>query len=246
MQTKAEFFSRRGRNGVRLAGLALAAVLLAACTLGAGRKSGPPASAAAAVQPTPPVVAVEPTPPAYSAASPAPAAAPKAPAAGETVLRMLAYFDRIRTMSSSELGQEAARLGAIQAPAEQMQLALVLGQSRQTAEVIRSQDLLTRLLANASADAQALHPLARLLAARLGEQRRFEDLLDKQSQLARDLQRRRLIERAHESAATFSRHGVQINFASGDCPVQVERLGSGGVEDAETCKDRLWSEAKRP
>ena len=190
MQTKAEFFSRRGRNGVRLAGLALAAVLLAACTLGAGRKSGPPASAAAAVQPTPPVVAVEPTPPAYSAASPAPAAAPKAPAAGETVVRMLAYADRVRAMSSGELSQEAARLSPVQSPAEQMRLALVLSQSRQTAEVIRSQELLTRLLANASAEAEPLHPLARLLAARLGEQRRFEDLLDRQSQLARDLQRR--------------------------------------------------------
>lgn len=190
MQTKAEFFSRRGRNGVRLAGLALAAVLLAACTLGAERKSGPPAAAAAAVQPTPPVVAVEPTPPAYSAASPAPAAAPKAPAAGETVVRMLAYADRVRAMSSGELSQEAARLSPVQSPAEQMRLALVLSQSRQTAEVIRSQELLTRLLANASAEAEPLHPLARLLAARLGEQRRFEDLLDRQSQLARDLQRR--------------------------------------------------------
>lgn len=190
MQTKAEFSLHCHRNGVRLPGLALAAVLLAACTVGAERKSGPPVAAAAVVQPVPPVAAVEPTPPAHSAASPAPAAAAKAPAAGEIVFRMLAYFDRIRTMSSGELSQEAARLGAVQAPAEQIQLALVLGQSRQTAEVIRSQDLLTRLLANASADAQALHPLARLLAARLGEQRRFEDLLDKQSQLARDLQRR--------------------------------------------------------
>ena len=188
MQTKAEFFSRCGRNGVRLAGLALGAVLLAACTPSAGRKSGLPATAA--VQPTLPVAAVEPTPPAYSAASPAPAPAPKAPAAGETVVRMLAYADRVRAMSSGELNQEAARLSPVQSPTEQMRLALVLSQSRQTAEVIRSQELLTRLLANVSAEAEPLHPLARLLAARLGEQRRFEDLLDRHSQLARDLQRR--------------------------------------------------------
>ena len=186
MQTKAEFFSRRHGKRPLTVGMALAAALLAACTLGAVPKNGPPP---AAVQP-PPVAAVEPAPPASSATLPAPAAVPRAPAAGETVLRMLAYADRIRAMSSGELSQETARLGAVQSPAEQMQLALVLSQSRQTAEVIRSQDLLTRLLANASAEAQALHPLARLLAARLGEQRRFEDLLDKQSQLARDLQRR--------------------------------------------------------
>lgn len=186
MQTKAEFFLRCGPNSVRLPGLALAAALLTACTLGAGPKS-----------PAPPVpAAVQPSPTADTAAVPvpapvsAPAAAPQAPAAGESVLRALAYADRVRAMSPGELSQEAARLGAIQAPAEQMQLALVLSQSRQTAEVIRSQELLTRLLAHASAEAQPLHPLARLLAARLGEQRRFEDLADRQSQLARDLQRR--------------------------------------------------------
>ena len=176
MQTKAELFSRRYRKRLLTPGMALATALLAACTLGAVPKNGP---LPAAVQP-PPVAAVE----------AAPAAVPRAPAAGETVLRMLAYADRVRTMSNGELSQEAGRLGAVQSPAEQMQLALVLSLSRQTAEVIRSQDLLTRLLANASPDAQALHPLARLLATRLGEQRRFEDLLDKQSQLARDLQRR--------------------------------------------------------
>ena len=115
---------------------------------------------------------------------------PAAPPASEAVQKALAYSDRIRTLSGAELSQQAARLGAVQSPAEQMQLALVLSYSRQTAEVIRSQDLLTRLLANMSAEAQALHPLARLLAARLGEQRRYDDLLDRQSQLARDLQRR--------------------------------------------------------
>ena len=184
MQTKAEFFLRQSCKRLLAPGMALAAALLAACTLGAVPKSGLPPTA---VQP---VAAVEPALPANNAALPAPAAVPRAPTAGETVLRMLAYADRIRAMSNAELSQEAGRLGAVQSPAEQMQLALVLSLSRQTAEVIRSQELLTRLLANQGADAQALHPLARLLAARLGEQRRFEDLLDKQSQLARDLQRR--------------------------------------------------------
>ena len=191
MQTKVEFFSRRQR--IRLLGpsMALAAALLAACTLG-GPKSGPPAPAPVARQPAPPAK------PALTATGDnnnvnqiaPPAATSTATPAGEAVLKALAYADRARAMSNDELSQEAARLGAVQSPAEQMQLALVLSQSRQTAEVIRSQDLLTRLLANMSAEAQALHPLARLLAARLGEQRRFEDLLDRQSQLARDLQRR--------------------------------------------------------
>ena len=184
MQTKVEFFSPQSRKRLLAPGMALAAALLAACAVNPGPKTD------AAARPAPPADSAVTSNNGAATTTPAPPAAPQLPPAGETVLRMLAYGDRVRAMSSGELSQETARLGAVQSPAEQMQLALVLSQSRQTAEVIRSQELLTRLLANASAEAQALHPLARLLAARLGEQRRFEDLLDKQSQLARDLQRR--------------------------------------------------------
>jgi len=103
---------------------------------------------------------------------------------------MLAYADRVRAMSAAELGQEVTRLNHAIAPADQLQLALVLSQLRQTPELVRAQDMLTRLLANAAPEAQALHPLARLLAARYGEQRRLEDLLDKQNQQTREVQRR--------------------------------------------------------
>ena len=194
--TKVEFFSRRHRN--RLLGPSMA-LLTAACTLGAGPKSSPPPAAPVALQPAPPASPAltrsgddqNNADSSNNGGKAAPAAATSAaPPAGDAVLKALAYSDRVRAMSNGELSQQAARLGGVPSPADQMQLALVLSQSRQTAEVIRSQDLLTRLLANMSAEAQALHPLARLLAARLGEQRRFEDLLDRQSQLARDLQRR--------------------------------------------------------
>jgi len=93
-------------------------------------------------------------------------------------------------MSGTELNQEVARLGNPYVPASQLQLALVLAQLRQTPELIRAQELLTRLLANPDAEAQALHPLARLLASRYGEQRRLEDLVEKQNQQTRDVQRR--------------------------------------------------------
>ena len=105
-------------------------------------------------------------------------------------MQLLAYADRVRAMNGAELNQEATRLSHPTLPAEQLQLALVLSQLRQTPELIRAQELLTRLLANAEPDAQALHPLARLLAARYGEQRRLEDLLDKQTQQTREVQRR--------------------------------------------------------
>ena len=103
---------------------------------------------------------------------------------------MLAFFDRIRNQSTAELNQEVARLGNPHVPASQLQLALALGQLRQAPELVRAQELLTRLLANPDAEAQLLHPLARLLAARFGEQRRLEDLLDKQTQQTREVQRR--------------------------------------------------------
>ena len=181
-----EFFARWGRTGLATSAVALAAALLAACTLG------------------PPPQAPQPTAPAApaSVASGATASgnganAGVAPSAGTApapenaqAVRVLAYADRVRAMSGTELNQEVTRLGNAYIPANQLQLALVLAQLRQTPELIRAQELLTRLLANPDAEAQALHPLARLLASRYGEQRRLEDLLEKQNQQTRDVQRR--------------------------------------------------------
>lgn len=109
---------------------------------------------------------------------------------------MLAYADRIRLMPAAELGQEAARLGEASAPADQLRLSLVLSQLRQLPDLVRAQELLARVLSNAGAEAQALHPLARLLASRYGEQRRLEEQLEKQNQQVRDVQRR--LEQTHE------------------------------------------------
>ncbi|WP_029527580.1 hypothetical protein [Polaromonas glacialis] len=182
MFTRAEIFSCFGRTGWRLPGATLAAALLAACSL------VPPPQG---VQPAAPAPAA----PASSAAANGNAAAPSAPGTApaperDALVRVLAYADRVRSMSNAELNQEVARLGNPYIPASQLQLAIVLGQLRQTPELIRAQEVLTRLLANPDAEAQALHPLARLLATRYGEQRRIEDLLEKQNQQTREVQRR--------------------------------------------------------
>lgn len=184
MFTRAEFFARFGWTSLRLPGAVLAATLLAACSL-----SAPPQSIQSA--------APAPAAPASSNAANGNAAAPSTPSAGtapaperDALVRVLAYADRVRSMSNAELNQEVARLGNPYIPASQLQLAIVLSQQRQTPELIRAQELLTRLLANPDAEAQALHPLARLLAARFGEQRRIEDLLEKQNQQTREVQRR--------------------------------------------------------
>jgi hypothetical protein len=181
--------ARLCRSGLRAALAALTAALLAGCSLlpaGKGEASAEkriPAPAAA---------------PAQGAAAKLPPAPPPVtpvtltvPAANDALTSMLSYAERVRQMSVAELGQEAARLGADQSgPTNQLQLALVLSQLRQLPDLMRAQELLARVLGNSDAAAQPLHPLARLLAARYAEQRRVEEQLEKQTQQARELQRR--------------------------------------------------------
>jgi hypothetical protein len=113
-----------------------------------------------------------------------------APLPNDAIIHMLAYADRTRRMQAAELNQEVIRLGDATGPTEQIQLALVLSQLHQLPELIRAQELVGRVLANAGTEARALHPLASLLAARFGEQRRLEDQLEKQTQQTREVQRR--------------------------------------------------------
>lgn len=120
----------------------------------------------------------------------APVAATPPQPASDTLTPVLAYADRIRTLPGTELAQEITRLGDAPTPDEQMRLAMALIQTRQLYDLVRAQDLLQRVLANGSAEARTLHPLARLLAARYAEQRRIEDQLDRQGQQLRETQRR--------------------------------------------------------
>ncbi|MEO8021189.1 hypothetical protein [Polaromonas sp.] len=108
----------------------------------------------------------------------------------EALTSLLAHADRIRTLQGAELTQEIIRLADPTLPADQVRLALALSQTRQLYDLVRAQELLQRVLANASAEARPLHAVARLLATRLSEQRRVEDLLDRQNQQLQGLQRR--------------------------------------------------------
>lgn len=141
-----------------------------------------------------------------------------APAAGtdETVPRLLAYADQVRGMPANELGQESKRLADLAMPAEQLRLALVLGQSRQSAELARGQELVARVLANPSPEAQTLHPLARLVAFRLSEQRRQEETIERQAQQLRDVQRR--LEQTTERLEALKAIERSINSSAGGTP----------------------------
>ncbi len=106
------------------------------------------------------------------------------------VAAVLDYADRVRILPAPELSTEVARLALSVEPLEQLKLSLALVQLRQLPALIRAQDTVAMVLGNNTEAAQALHPLARLLAARYTEQRRTEDQFELQQQQVRDLQRR--------------------------------------------------------
>ncbi len=155
--------------------------------------------AGCATAPTPPDVAPVIATPAAEAA-PEPATAATEPLAIESdesttptkdLLRdTLAYADRTLGASTTDLARETARLSELDEgkPSRALRLALVLAQTRQPVDTARALGLVQRTLANPLA--HDLHPLARLLEARLTQQRRLEDQLERQAQQLRDAQRR--------------------------------------------------------
>jgi len=107
-----------------------------------------------------------------------------------TVL-MLAFADRVRSMTGGELGAEITKMGdpGDAAPA-QMQLAIALSATRVSTDLARALVLLQRVIASQSSDAAPIQPLARMLVSRYLEQRRVEDDRDRQVQQLREAQRR--------------------------------------------------------
>ena len=163
------------------------ALLLAGC---AAPAKPPPAPVAVAVAPTP-------APPAITPVEAEPLAPATQPASLFTqwtqgpVGAVLAYADKVRPLGAPELAAELNRLGdLVETPAVQMQMAIVLAQTRVPADLGRASGLLQRVISNPSADALPLQPLARTLAARYAEQRKVEEERDKQAQQLRDSQRR--------------------------------------------------------
>lgn len=109
-------------------------------------------------------------------------------------IALLTYADRVRVMSIGELAAEIARLNdtpeATRGAYAELQLAVALGQTRQPQDMQRAIGVLQRLASATGEDARRLQPMGRLLAARYAEQRRVEDLLDRQNAAMRDTQRR--------------------------------------------------------
>ena len=169
----------------------IAALVLTGCMTAPSRPRILPAPPPAAVAPLTPDVAVTP-----SILTPIPPSVATT-AAGRPELtlnatgQMLAFTDRVRLLTSAELGAEMARIGdpGDSAPA-QMHLAIALAATRVPADLARALGLLQRVIASQANDAAPIQPLARALAARYLEQRRIEDDRDRQVQQLREAQRR--------------------------------------------------------
>lgn len=108
----------------------------------------------------------------------------------DAAAELLLYADRVRGMDAAALAREAAGLTGTGESADtpDLRLALVLAQTRQPADTARALGLVQRTLTQP--DAAPLHPLARLLEARLLQQRRLEEQLERANQQLREVQRR--------------------------------------------------------
>jgi hypothetical protein len=152
-------------------------------------------------------VTIPPAPPA------APVPAPSPPATIETVYvltldpadvaarHLLAYNERLATLSSSELAAEVARLGdGSESVRHAMELATALGLTRAPGDLQRALGILDRVRRDHSLQAEAWHALARLLTMRYAEQRRLEEQLDRSAQQLREAQRdnQRRVEQLNE------------------------------------------------
>lgn len=169
---------RAARPAARCSAALAAALLAAGCTT-----PPPPASAPA---PSPPEVSVVPV---YVPAPPPPVALPPAPdPADAAARRLLAFHERLRTMGTPELAREYLRLSEAAGPPESLELALLLAQRRANGDLARAVTLLEPLLRDDAAGPWAAP--ARLLHARLAEQRRLEEQVERQGQQLRDQQRR--------------------------------------------------------
>lgn len=126
----------------------------------------------------------------------------------DPTIALLEFADRMRYASAAERARELARASpsakpngkkesgngngnSSPSPQQQLRLAIVLGQIRPGADLARAQQLAQQVVNSSHPEAQPIKSLARLLAARIGEQRRLEEQLERSDRQLRD-QRLRL------------------------------------------------------
>ncbi|GAA6141484.1 hypothetical protein [Hydrogenophaga sp. 5NK40-0174] len=163
-----------------------------ACALASACASPPP--------PAPPPAAVDSAPVAVPAAEPihAPPAPEKIEPAPKprplrffTLEEVLVYMTELRSMTPAGLTAELAALGEPGDDVDrQLRVALTLINTRRAADTARALALLQKTDASADTAIEPLKPLVRVLMARLLEQRRLEEQAERQTQIAREYQRK--------------------------------------------------------
>lgn len=214
------------RAGASVA-LTLLCALLSACAIGTPDTTGPaaPAAAPASSAPTPPAPPSPPPLRPVEAEPRAPATQMQPPALGALGV-VLAHADRVRTLPAGELASEVARLGEASQggdATQQMQYALALAQTRNSADLARALSLVQRIANDNTDPPVALQPLARLLAARYAEQRRVEDERERNAQQLRDAQRR--IEQLNDRLEAL--RAIERSFGRPASPPPAAPAGDG-------------------
>ena len=102
---------------------------------------------------------------------------------------LLATEDRFSALNTADLTAEAARSIDGATLEQQMDQALALSMTHNPGDLARAQGLLDQVLHNNAPQADPWRRSARLLAYRLGEQKRAEDLAERNAQALRDAQR---------------------------------------------------------
>jgi hypothetical protein len=102
---------------------------------------------------------------------------------------LLAAEDRLSALNTADLTAEAGRTPDATSIEAQMDQALALSMTHNPGDLARAQALLDQVLHNNAPQADPWRSLARLLAYRLGEQKRAEDAAERVNQQLRDAQR---------------------------------------------------------
>jgi hypothetical protein len=141
-------------------------------------------------EPAPPPVVVPPPPAPTPAPTPPPV--PQPDPADLAARQFLAFQDRLRQMAPSELAREQAlpAVDPLVQPGRALEQALVLGLDRNPGDLGRALALIDPLLSSPQPTLAPWLPLARLLRDRLSEQRRLDELAERQAQQLREQQRR--------------------------------------------------------
>jgi hypothetical protein len=142
----------------------------------------------------------------------------KTPPVPDVITALLTYAERLRVLSPPDLAAEIVVQGDPgNVPLRQMQLALALTHTNQAADTVRALALVQRVVAHPGPESVPFKPLARLLAARLAELRRVEEMNDRQAQQLRESQRR--IEQLNERLEAMRAIERSLNSRPSAAPV---------------------------